>query len=100
MESEDVFGAGTHLSGDVLPRLEVEVPLLQKEAALLIVHSLDDREDALLQIYQVVDVAVDLILQHEDFDDDVLHALGIPCGASGHIAQCGGTVMDQTPGTG
>ena len=95
MQPVDVVDAGTHLCGNILPGLEVEIPFLQKEAALLIVHSLDDREDVLFQIHQMVDVAVDLIFQHKDFDNDILHAVGVPGGASGHIAQCGGRFGSQ-----
>ena len=78
MHTVDVAHTIVHLSSDLLPGLKAEVPLLQKNLILGIIHSLDDRHDLALQINKTVDVPVDFFLQA----DDLAHSI-CQCGAAG-----------------
>ena len=57
-----------HIHTNLLPSVETEVTLLQKDLVLGVFHGFDDTHDFTLQFHQGVDVSVDFFLQVDNLE--------------------------------
>ena len=75
-----------HIHTNLLPSVETEVTLLQKDLVLGVFHGFDDTHDFTLQFHQGVDVSVDFFLQVDNLAHGICHSGTTTVGFSRHTS--------------
>lgn len=87
MQPINMLDAVFHFHCNLLPGFETQISQFQYSLVFWIFHSLDNGNNVTLQIYQLVNIGIDLIFQINDFSNDILHFINIAAATTRHMEE-------------